>query len=57
MTERGWEFEEVYEGQFKTAKDAIIHIKQRGIIEGYSEQELNDFITRAMPATISVEKS
>ena len=53
----GWEFEDVYEGLFKTAEDAILYIKQRGIIEGYSEQELNDFITRVMPTTTCVEKS
>ena len=42
----GWEFEDVYQGLFKTADDAVGHLKEKGIVEGYSEKDIDAFIRR-----------
>jgi hypothetical protein len=41
----GWTFEEVFEGLFHTKEDAIIFLKENGIVEPYSETELKTFLS------------
>jgi hypothetical protein len=40
----GWTFEEVFEGLFQTKEDAILYLKENGIIESYNETELKIFL-------------
>ena len=42
----GWEFEDVYEGLVPTADAAIALLKEVGIVDTYSESELDAFIER-----------
>lgn len=42
----GWEFEDVYEGLVPTADVAIALLKEVGIVDTYSESELDAFIER-----------
>tara|TARA_R110000803_G_scaffold85370_2_gene151721 strand:- start:83 stop:649 length:567 start_codon:yes stop_codon:yes gene_type:complete len=41
----GWEFCEVFEGLFHSKEDAILYLKENGIVETYSETELETFLS------------
>jgi hypothetical protein len=40
----GWEFYEVFEDLFHTNEEAILHLKENGLVERYSETELETFL-------------
>ncbi len=44
----GWEFYDVFVDLYLSPDDAINHLKGEGIIEGYSAEELDNFIKRSL---------